>query len=122
MNIDTDYTIDNLTLVKYLNDKGSLFLPKIKEVYEQIKEILNNRVQYVFPNFTLHNTGHSFRIIEYMSKLVNDIAKLDDLEITLMIYSALLHDIGMAVSEDDIDSIKSDTFSSCDVKFSTMKK
>ncbi|PKP32042.1 MAG: hypothetical protein CVT99_06105 [Bacteroidetes bacterium HGW-Bacteroidetes-16] len=122
MNIDTDYNMDSLTLIKYLKSVDSPFLPKIQEVYEQVKDILNSRVQHVFPHYTLHNTGHSFRIMEYMSKLVSDISKLNEIEITLMIYSALLHDIGMAVSEEDIDSIKADSFPFCDVKFSAMKK
>lgn len=122
MNIDTDYKIDDLTLIKHLQSVNSPFLPKIKEVYDQVKDILNTRVQHVFPNYTLHNTGHSFRIMEYMSKLVSDYTKLSELEITLLIYAALLHDIGMAVSEDDINSIKNNSFSFCEVKFSAMKK
>ncbi len=122
MNIDTDFKMDDLTLIKHLKSVDSQFLPKIQEVYEQVKDILNSRVQHVFPNFTLHNTGHSFRIMEYMSKLVSDYTKLSELEITLLIYSALLHDIGMAVSEEDINSIKADSFPFCDVKFSAMKK
>ena len=117
MNIDTDNTLDELTLIKYLKSIDSPFLPKIQEVYEQVNDILNSRVQHVFPQYTLHNTGHSFRIMEYMSKLVGDITKLNELEITLMVYSALLHDIGMAVSEDDINSIKADSFPFCEVKF-----
>lgn len=122
MNIDTDNKLDDLTLIKYLKSIDSPFLPKIQEVYEQVKDILNSRVQHVFPHYTLHNTGHSFRIMEYMSKLVDDITKLNELEVTLMVYSALLHDIGMAVSEDDINSIKADSFPFCEVKFSAMKK
>jgi len=122
MNIDTDYKIDDLTLIKYLQSVDSPFLPKIQEVYNQVKDILNSRVEHVFPNFTLHNTGHSFRIMEYMSKLVSDYTKLSELEIALLIYAALLHDIGMAVSEDDINSIKNDSFPFCEVKFSAMKK
>lgn len=122
MNIDTDSTLDDLTLIKHLKSIESPFLPKIQEVYEQVKDILNSRVQHVFPHYTLHNTGHSFRIMEYMTKLVSDITKLNEIEITLMIYAALLHDIGMAVSQEDIDSIKADSFSFCEVKFSAMKK
>lgn len=122
MNIDTDYKMDDLALIKYLKSIDSPFLPKIKEVFEEIKDILNCRVQHVFPNYTLHNTGHSFRVMEYMSKLVSDYSKLSELEIALLVYAALLHDIGMAVSEDDISSIKSDSFPFCDVKFSAMKK
>ena len=83
MNIDTDNTLDELTLIKYLKSIDSPF-PKIQEVYEQVNDILNSRV-HVFPQYTLHNTGHSFRIMEYMSKLVGDITKLNELEITLMV-------------------------------------
>lgn len=122
MNIDTDFKLDDLALVKHLKSLDSPFLPKIQEVYDQVKDILNSRVQHVFPNFTLHNTGHTFRIMEYMSKLVNDYTKLSELEIALLIYSALLHDIGMAVSTEDVDLIKADNFPFCDVKFSAMKK
>ena len=122
MNIDTDFKFDDLALIVELKRRKSPFLVKIQEIFDQVKDILDNRIQYVFPNYTLHNTGHSYRIMEYMSKLVNDISKLNDLEITLLVYSALLHDIGMAVSEDDIVLIKTDSFSFCDVKFSAMKK
>lgn len=122
MNIDTDFKMDDLTLIKHLKSIDSPFLPNIQEVYEKVKDILNSRVQHVFPHYTLHNTGHSFRIMEYMSKLVGDIRKLNELEIALMVYSALLHDIGMAVSEDDIKSIKEDSFPFCEVKFSAMRK
>jgi hypothetical protein len=122
MIIDADAKLDDLTFIKYLNDVKSPFLPKIKEVYEQVKDILNTRIPSIFPNYTLHDTGHSFRMMEYMSKLVSDYTKLSELEITLLIYSALLHDIGMAVSDEDLRAIKTDSFPFCDVKFSSMKK
>jgi hypothetical protein len=122
MNIDTDYKIDDITIVRHLKSIDSQFLPKIKEVYERVKDILNGRVQHIFPNYTLHNTGHSLRIMEYMSRIVSDITKLNELELTLLIYTALLHDIGMALSEDDIALIKADSFPYCEVKFSAMKK
>jgi molecular chaperone HtpG len=120
--IDQDYKLDDLILFKRLKSTGSPFLPKIQEVYELTKDILNNRVQYVFPNFTLHNVGHSFRIMEYMAKLVADIDSLNELEVALLIYSALLHDIGMAVSKEDIELIETDSFTFCETKFSVMLK
>jgi hypothetical protein len=60
--------------------------------------------------------------MEYMSKIVKDYTKLSELEIALLIYSALLHDIGMAVSQEDIEAIKANSFTFCDTKFSAMKK
>jgi molecular chaperone HtpG len=122
MNIESDFGIDDLTLIKHLKKVDSPFLPKIQEVYNQVKDVLNNRVTYVFSTYTLHDTGHSFRVMEYMSKLVSDYTNLNDLEISLLIYAALLHDVGMAVSEDDYTMIKADAFSFYDVKFSAMKK
>lgn len=120
--IDTEPKLDDLALVKYLKGLESPFLSIIQNVYDDVKDILNNRIQVIFPKYTLHNTGHSFRIIEYMNKLVDDPTKLDELEIALLICSALLHDVGMAASEEDINAIKADSFSFCDVKFSAMKK
>jgi desulfoferrodoxin (superoxide reductase-like protein) len=120
--LDTDYKLDDVSFIKYLKEINSPFLPKIIDVYNDIKDVLNTRIPSIFKNYTLHNTGHSFRIMEYMSKFVGDIKQLNELEITILIYSALLHDIGMAVSEEDVELIKTDSFSFCDVKFSTMKK
>lgn len=122
MNVSHETNIDDLTFIKYLKEIESPFLAKIAEVYEKVKEILNNRIQHIFPNYTLHNTGHSFRIMEYMSKLISNYRELNELEIVLLVYSALLHDIGMAVSQEDVDSIKADNFPYCDIKFSSMKK
>lgn len=122
MEIENTLTIDNTTLVKYLKTKESPFVSIIEKVYDSVKDLLNTGVQIVFPNYTLHNIGHSVRVAEYMSKLVDNYEELDDLEITLLVCSALLHDVGMAVSQEDIDAIKSDSFQYCDIKFSTMKK
>jgi hypothetical protein len=120
--IDTDLRLDNLELITILKNRKSVFLPNILKVYESVKELLNTRIPKVFANYTLHNTGHSFRIMQYMAKLVSDPNLLDDLEITILIYSALLHDVGMAVSEDRIKEIKKDKFQYSNIKFSSMKK
>lgn len=122
MDIDSELKFDDLVLIKHLKSVDSPFVAQIQKVYDQVKDVLNTRVQRVFSEFTLHNTQHSFRIMEYMGKLVYDYTKLTELEIALLIYSALLHDIGMAVSEEDIAAIKSDSFQFCEVKFSAMLK
>ena len=122
MNIDCDLHIDDLVLIKHLKSINSSFLPKIKEVYLEIKDVLNTRIPQIFPQYTLHDTGHSFRVMEYMSKLIADISLLNELEIVLLVYSALLHDVGMALSKEDIELIENDNFPGCNVKFSAMKK
>ncbi|AXP79765.1 Chaperone protein HtpG [Mariniflexile rhizosphaerae] len=120
LTIDTTLKIDDLALIKHL--ENSEFLPNIKTVYNKIQPLLNNRIPKIFGSYTLHNIDHSIRIMEYMADIIQDITALSELEITLLIYSALLHDIGMAVSENDITLIKNDDFKSIDIKFSSMKK
>jgi len=120
--VDQSLKLDDLKLVKHLVSKKSPFLPKITALFEIVKEQLNNRIPVIFPKYTLHNTDHSLRIISYMGDLVHDMDQLDDLEITLLIMSALLHDIGMAVSDTDINAIKSNSFPFSPIKFSVMKR
>ena len=43
-----------------------------------------------------------------MFSLITDIDLLSDLEVVLLIYSALFHDIGMVTNENEINDIKSD--------------
>lgn len=118
--IDNSLKFDELELVSYLKEKGSPFIPILNNVYANVIDSLDNRITAVFPKYTLHNSAHSFRIIEYMAKIVTNYQELSDLEVAMFICSALLHDIGMAASEEDIASIKSDSFSFSDVKYSNM--
>lgn len=121
-NLDLEYKLDDLVLVKYLKSIDSPFLGNLSEIYNITKDVLNTRISYVFPNYTLHNIGHSFRVIEYMSQIIDNVEKLDELEVVLLIYAGLLHDVGMAVSESDIELIKNDQYPYCEIKFSAMKK
>ncbi|QDW19011.1 ATP-binding protein [Flavobacterium sp. KBS0721] len=120
LTIDTNLKIDDLILIKRL--ENSEFLPNIKTVFNKIQPLLDNQIPKIFGSYTLHNIDHSIRIMEYMADIIQDINSLSELEITLLVYSALLHDIGMAVSTKDIDLIKKDNFSEIDIKFSSMKK
>lgn len=120
LKLDSKIKIEDLELIKYL--ENSDFLPEIKIVYGEISNLLDDRIPAIFDNYTLHNCQHSFRIMEYMFKLIQDISLLDELEIVLLVYSALLHDIGMAVDKSDIDLIKADQLIFSDIKFSSMKK
>lgn len=120
--IDKDFRLDDISLIVELKKRNSPFLDDIVKVYDVVKPILNTRLPSVFPHYTLHDVGHSFRIMEYMNALIGDLSSLNELELAIAIYSALLHDIGMAVGDEDIKSIKSDSFEHCDIKFSAMKK
>src|SRR5580704_8941513 len=47
-------------------------------------------------DFTLHDAGHSFRVAQRMQQIVGEtIGTLSDFEVSLLILSAYLHDIGM---------------------------
>lgn len=51
--------------------------------------------------------NHSFKLMNTMYELIKDNKKdFNALEITLMIYSALFHDLGMAISDEEIENIK----------------
>ncbi|WP_443936842.1 HD domain-containing protein [Pedobacter sp. MW01-1-1] len=118
--IDATLQFDDLTLVKHLKSLNSPLIAIVNTVFNNVKDSLDNRIPAIFPKYTLHNTGHSFRIINYMANLVDDVNSLSELEIALLILSALLHDIGMAISDEDIQAIKNETFTFSDIKFSAM--
>ncbi|MEW4207023.1 ATP-binding protein [Priestia megaterium] len=98
--------LEDTILMKELKKRESRFYDNILNVYGDIKPLLDHRIAQVFPTYTQHDSGHSLRIIEHMSKIVNDITTLNDLEIAVLIYSALLHDIGMAAKEEELNEIE----------------
>jgi hypothetical protein len=53
-------------------------------------------------DFTLHDEDHAFRVAERMGELLPDevSSKLTDFELTLLLLSAYLHDIGMTPTRD----------------------
>lgn len=122
MRIDENFPFENLILVKALKQRDQELFAKVKELFHLVGDLLNARIPSIFPNFTLHNTGHSFRMMECMSCVISDIEKLNPLEIALLIQSALLHDIGMAASQDEIQSIKEDRNELTNIKWSAMLK
>lgn len=124
MNKDIDSTIklDDLKLFQILKQRESKFISMIDGVNSTIKALLESGIPVVFPNYTLHNIEHSYRVIKYMGDIVKDTEKLNELEITIMILVGLLHDVGMAVSTKDIELIKSDNFPHFEIKYSAVKK
>lgn len=72
-----------------------------------ICENLLAKVNNAFPHFTNHDIQHSFRVAEFMYDLLPlEISEYNDTEITLMLFSALTHDIGMASFQ--LDQIRFD--------------
>lgn len=108
-------------LLQYLKEKESEFVGNILNVARIVEPILN-RIAVTFPNYTLHDIKHSMRIMEYMYSFINDIEKHSELEIAILIYSALLHDIGMYATDEEIEKIKNDKYDLSDIKYSAMLK
>lgn len=94
-------------LYMWLKEKDSKFLSKLDEVIEYANTMLP-QINNVFASYTVHGVKYSINVMEYMYALIVDINKLSELEVALLIYSALLHDIGMVANEEEIKEIKND--------------
>lgn len=99
--------IKNTNLYNELVKRKSGYIDNINKVYALAEEFLP-KINRVFVNYTGHGIEHSLNVIQYMFDLINDISMLSDLEITCLIYSALLHDVGMVVNEKEIKEIRED--------------
>ncbi len=108
-------------LFEFLKEEDSEFTPNIINAVRIIEPVLS-RIPEIFPNYTLHDIDHSIRVLEYIYDLIPKISDLSHLDITLFIYSALLHDIGMYATKEEIDSIKADKVEFTDYKFSEILK
>jgi hypothetical protein len=106
--------------LRALKLRNSTFTSAILDVYEKVEKQLANRIPAIFPEYTQHDVQHSIRVMEYMYQLIEDVDRLNDFEITLLVHAALFHDIGMATSSDIIDDIKKDQCSLTDIRYSAM--
>ena len=84
-----------------------------ENIISVVREItpLLERIPENMPEFTLHNANHSVRVVELMGKIVpsETLKKLNIIELSILIYAAYLHDIGMTASRDEREEvIKSD--------------
>lgn len=110
-NLTKNDLFEKIELVKHLRDLDSPFLHNLQVIFESAQELTANRTPIVFPNYTLHDIQHSIRVADYMySILKNKIKNIPELNIVISLYTAILHDIGMVVSEDEILEIKSDNY------------
>lgn len=100
-------TISETKVYRLLKSRDSSFLNLVEEIYKYAHDLLP-KVNLVFPNYTGHGIMHSINVMEYMFDLCDKTNELSDLELVAIIYAALLHDIGMVVTEDEIISIKKD--------------
>lgn len=100
-----DSKFSNIEIIKYLREKNSPFYSKIEELYNLVQAVLSS-VPKLFSNYTLHDINHCVRVIEYMNEFVKpNISEYSDLQLALIVYAGLLHDLGMTVSDDEEKSL-----------------
>lgn len=114
-NINKDVQFESIKFVIVLREKESPFLHNLQIAFEQARELMSNRTPCTFANYTLHNIEHSIRIADYMYDIVkesldNDIEPIGELDIVILLYSAILHDIGMVLDDEEIEDIESDNY------------
>ncbi len=105
--------LEDLKMFKYVQVNDNTLAEQIKTIYHLTSETINN-ISKSFDNFTMHDMNHGLRVASYMEQLAFGIgedfdckiAKFNAFEITLMILSAILHDIGMTIREEDKTAIK----------------
>lgn len=102
--------IENVKLFQKLKNKDKLSALKVLETSNLIEELINKKTTINFPNYTNHDINHSINILNTMYELIQvNIDDFNQLELALMIYAGLFHDIGMSLSDDEISKIKDNT-------------
>lgn len=99
--------VQDTHLYKWLSERKSEFIGQLDEVIKYAENMLP-LINDIFTNYTVHGIKHSVNVMEYMYALIADINQLSELEVTMLIYCALLHDIGMISNNKEIENIKED--------------
>ena len=107
---------DEIEVYKYLKDKNSVFIRNIDKMIIYAEETLPS-INKIFSNYTGHGIDHSKMTIKYMSNLIDDFNDMSDLELTILIYCGLLHDIGMVITDYEIELFKSNKFLLTEFKY-----
>lgn len=103
-------SIESVKLFKKLRKKDTQFASKVLEASNKIEELINKKTTINFPNYTNHDINHSINIMNTMYELIQfNIDDFNQLELALMIYASLFHDIGMSLGDDEISKIKDST-------------
>lgn len=84
----------------------NVLVSKILEIVTLVTPLLE-RIPENMPEYTLHDPNHSAKVVENMGKIIpsNTLSNLNPIELTLLILSGYLHDIGMTCSKDEKEKI-----------------
>ena len=89
------------------SDRGFFARECQNKIFECIKDVklFLGEIRRNAQDFTLHDITHCINVIDFMGQILVDVDKLNPAEISFIIYSALLHDIGMVkLPGEDISS------------------
>ena len=114
-------TMQETKAYQLLLARKSTYLPQLSSACDHAETLLTQNVK-VFDTYTMHNMQHSVNVAEYMFELVDNPDALNDLELIVLLYAALFHDIGMGVTQDEIDQIKTDNLPLGGRKYSRVLK
>lgn len=111
MSEDAIARLKRTLLFKKLDEKENLL--EDHEISENIISVVRKiaplleRIPENMPEFTLHNANHSAKVVELMGKIIpsDTLDHLNIIEISILIYAAYLHDIGMTASRDEREEI-----------------
>lgn len=90
-----------------LKTRESKFIKQVDEAIDYAENMLP-LINNIFNTYTIHGIKHAKNVAEYMYELVENAELLSDLEIVMIIYAALFHDIGMIAEDEEIKEIKMD--------------
>lgn len=100
-----DSMFEKYAIVQYLRDHDPSSYAVIKQLYN-ISQNLLAEIPKTFSNYTIHDIGHSVRVVGYMDDLVrNRVEQFSTLHLMLIVCVGLVHDIGMVVSDDEAEKL-----------------
>ena len=93
--------ISETKIYKHLNNKDNTFYLDNVAAYAQS---FLSRIPAMFSNYTNHDIEHSARVADYMVDLLpRPLNEYNDTELLIMLCSTIFHDIGMVVSETEVN-------------------
>ena len=83
---------------------------KLEALVYEVADIagpLLNRIPQIFKHYTEHDIGHCRNIIDLMGRFIpaTTLQKMNALELSILILTALLHDFGMFVSDEEKEAV-----------------
>lgn len=114
-------TLNDIKMYNYLKNNDGILANQVDAVYALTLETINS-ISRSYGNYTMHDMNHGLRVASYMEQLAfgidetfnTKIASFNAFEITLMLLSAILHDIGMTIRPQDIIDIKNNNIKHTD--------